>query len=251
MRGIILAAGRGSRMGILTDGRPKCLTPLAGKPLLHWQLRALLHGGIQQVAVVRGYKSEMLSGPEYDVFDNPRWGETNMVMSLACAEAWLTADTCIVSYADIVYHPDVVKALKETDGILVITYDRLWYSLWRERFVNPLSDAETFRVGEDEGLLEIGERTSCAEAIQGQYMGLLKFTPEGWRQVRSFLNRIPQQQSDRLDMTGLLRNLLKENVSIKTKAVEGRWCEVDSENDVLLYENRLRSDVIWSHDWRF
>ena len=34
MKGIILAAGRGSRMGVLTDERPKCLTELAGRTLL-------------------------------------------------------------------------------------------------------------------------------------------------------------------------------------------------------------------------
>ena len=37
MRAIILAAGRGSRMGALTDPAPKCLTTLAGQTLLDWQ----------------------------------------------------------------------------------------------------------------------------------------------------------------------------------------------------------------------
>ena len=32
MKGIILAAGRGSRMGSLTSDQPKCLTELGGKP---------------------------------------------------------------------------------------------------------------------------------------------------------------------------------------------------------------------------
>ena len=32
--GIILAAGRGSRMRNLTEERPKCMVELAGKPLL-------------------------------------------------------------------------------------------------------------------------------------------------------------------------------------------------------------------------
>ncbi len=251
MRAIILAAGRGSRMRGLTDGRPKCLTPLAGKALLNWQLEALHEAGIADIAVVRGYKSEMLSGPEYVSFQNPRWAETNMVASLACAGEWLSSDTCIVSYADIVYHPDVVKALMEANGDLVITYDRLWYSLWKERFSDPLSDAETFQVGKDETLLEIGQRTKSQEEIRGQYMGLLKFTPAGWRHVCSFLKRISQAQRDKLDMTGLLRNLLHEGVPIKTKAVDGRWCEVDCEQDVRVYESRLHSVNSWKHDWRF
>ncbi len=34
MKAIILAAGRGSRMGMLTDAQPKCMTLLRGKSLL-------------------------------------------------------------------------------------------------------------------------------------------------------------------------------------------------------------------------
>ena len=41
MRGIILAAGRGSRMKHLTSERPKCMVKLQGKPLIEWQLEAL------------------------------------------------------------------------------------------------------------------------------------------------------------------------------------------------------------------
>ena len=41
MRGLILAAGRGSRMGALGDDRPKCLVELDGRPLLDRQIAAL------------------------------------------------------------------------------------------------------------------------------------------------------------------------------------------------------------------
>ena len=38
-RAIILAAGEGNRLRPHTEDRPKALVPLAGKPLLEWQLR--------------------------------------------------------------------------------------------------------------------------------------------------------------------------------------------------------------------
>ena len=38
MRAIILAAGRGSRMGDLTDEKPKCLLEVYGKPLIEHQI---------------------------------------------------------------------------------------------------------------------------------------------------------------------------------------------------------------------
>ena len=46
MRALILAAGRGSRMGRLGDERPKCLVELAGHPLLERQVAALRRGGL-------------------------------------------------------------------------------------------------------------------------------------------------------------------------------------------------------------
>ena len=41
MRAVILAAGRGSRLGPHTEDRPKCLVELADKPLISRQIAAL------------------------------------------------------------------------------------------------------------------------------------------------------------------------------------------------------------------
>ena len=85
----------------------------------------------------------------------------------------------IVSYADIFYRSELVRGLAAASGELVITYDRAWRSLWTRRFADPLADAETFRVDDAGRLLEIGGKTTRIEEIEGQYMGLLKFTPGG------------------------------------------------------------------------
>ena len=68
-----------------------------------------------------------------------------MVMSLTAAASWLRAGPVIVSYADIFYRGDVVRALAQEPGALVISFDRLWRKLWSRRFADPLSDAETFK----------------------------------------------------------------------------------------------------------
>src|SRR5688500_3719209 len=106
MDAIILAAGRGSRMESLTAELPKCMTRLANRPLLEWQLAALREGGARRVAVVAGYKAESFDAycrqPSQIIrFLNPRWADTNMVMSLAAAGEWLKHRTCLVSYSDI------------------------------------------------------------------------------------------------------------------------------------------------------
>ena len=44
---VVLAAGRGSRMTELTAGRPKCLLPVGGKPMLYHSLKVLENIGFE------------------------------------------------------------------------------------------------------------------------------------------------------------------------------------------------------------
>ena len=247
---LILAAGRGSRMRDLTDDKPKCLVRLAGKPLLEWQLQSIRRAGVETITVARGYKAEMLQG-EFRTVDNPRWEETNMVSTLLSALPALDHGPCIVSYSDIVYHPGHVGALADCDADIAVLYDTDWRALWESRFDNPLADAETFK--EQNGILkEIGNRTDSYEDIQGQFMGLLRFSPTGFATVRGYLGTLPGGEVDKLDMTALLQRLLREGVTIAAVAVSGKWCETDSVADLELYEQMaLKQETDrWSHDWR-
>jgi choline kinase len=241
MRAVILAAGRGSRMGHFGDDRPKCLVELMGKPLIERQIAALRHGGVDEIGVVRGYRAEMIDFPGLTYFTNTRWAETNMVVSLASAATWLRSEPVIVSYADIFYRSELVRGLASVPGQFVISYDRAWLSLWKRRFADPLSDAETFRIDAAGQLLEIGARTTRIEDIEGQYMGLLKLTPPAWRAVEALLDMLDVATRDRLDMTGLLRRLLvRKAVSVSAFGTNGQWGEIDSPEDVALYQNMVR-----------
>jgi len=182
-----------------------------------------------------------LNFPGLAYFDNPRWSQTNMVMSLAAAATWLRAGPVIVSYADIFYRSELVRGLAHAPGPLVISYDRLWRDLWTRRFDDPLADAETFRIDEAGELLEIGGKTGRIEDIGGQYMGLLKFTPTAWSAVEALLDGLEAATRDRLDMTGLLRRLLAgKTIPIGTFGTDGQWGEIDNPGDVELYQNMVR-----------
>lgn len=233
MKAIILAAGRGSRMGGLTDDRPKCFVELQGKPLIIWQIEALRSAGIHDIAIVRGYKGECFSFTDVTYFTNERWSETNMVSTLACAADWLNEDTCIVSYSDIIYSPSIIESLIASEADIAITYDTEWLKLWQKRFDNPLSDAETFKLNPDGTLLEIGKRPDTLADIEGQYMGLLRFTTTGWRDVGRYLSTL---NTDRLDMTSLLNALLEQGVGVSVVPIKGGWCEYDNEGDLSVFE---------------
>ena len=51
VHGMIFAAGLGTRLKPLTDTMPKALVPLAGKPLLQWQVERLRDAGITDIIV--------------------------------------------------------------------------------------------------------------------------------------------------------------------------------------------------------
>lgn len=250
--GIILAAGRGSRMKKLTDEKPKCLVELAGRPLLHWQLDALRTAGLKRILVVRGYASACLQG-DFETAENPRWAETNMLSTLLCARDFARhafeqgVKRLVVSYSDIVYHPEHVRRLLACKTGIALSFDTQWEKLWTLRFGDPLLDAETFR--QEDGLLrEIGNKPQSLADIHGQYMGLLSFDRPGWQTLVQCAADLGTAV-DKTDMTGFLRLLLARNIPVGAVPVEGKWCEADSDTDISLYENALARGN-WSHDWR-
>lgn len=224
-------------MGSLTDEQPKCLTLLSGKSLLSWQIKALREAHVKEIGIVRGYKSYKIKIDDIYYFENRRWDETNMVRSLMCADTWLKKDTCIVSYSDIIYPSDTIVRLTEGKGNIIVSYNTEWLEIWKSRFDDPLTDAETFRISDTGKLLEIGNKPECVEDIQGQYMGLVKFTPPGWSDANRILSSLPDKICDQMDMTALLRELINAGISVDTIPIKGKWFEFDSENDLKAYQD--------------
>ncbi len=244
MKAIILAAGRGSRMKSMTSEMPKCLVALKGRPLLEWQIGALREAGIADIAIVTGYRRDMLSPYGLMEFHNPRWAETNMVTSLACATEWLATGPVIVSYSDIFYEASAIRLLSACTGDLAITYDPHWERLWRQRFADPLDDAETFRLDPEGYLADIGGKPGHLSEIEGQYMGLLRFTPGSWAEAEDVRAGLDQEPRDRLHCTGLLRKIIaRGRLPVRALPYEGTWGEIDSEADWRLYETPADADA--------
>ena len=67
---MILAAGRGQRMRPLTDRVPKPLLEVGGKPLIAWQLEALVAAGFDEIVVNHAWLGAEL---EAAIGDGSRW----------------------------------------------------------------------------------------------------------------------------------------------------------------------------------
>jgi choline kinase len=236
MKAIILAAGRGSRMGNLTEDIPKCLVKLKGKPLIEWQIDALKKAGIEEIGIVTGYKRELLCGYGLKEFHNSRWASTQMVSSLECTSEWLDTTPCIVSYSDIFYQPHAVSLLMESNSEIAITYDPNWQTLWENRFSNPLEDAETFRLNEENAVTEIGSKPKNLEEVEGQYMGLLYFTPNSWEELMDIRSKMTEIHADKMHMTNALQKIIDNgNFILKGIPYTKEWGEVDNSSDLEFY----------------
>jgi len=233
MKAIILAAGRGSRMNDLTREKPKGTLIYQGKPLIEWQVDALTQAGIQDIGIVTGYRQGSFNQYPLHNFFNPLWNETNMVSSLEYADEWLSKEECIVSYSDIYYQSSAILKLIKSDTDIAITFDPNWLKLWKKRFKEPLSDAETFALTDSGNLLEIGNKPHHLNQIQGQYMGLLKITPKGWSEISRIRNQLPRETNRKMHMTHLLQRTIKAgNTPIKAIEYLDGWMEIDAPSDL-------------------
>lgn len=241
MKVIVLAAGRGSRLGERTKDRPKCMCELGGKTLLQRCLESLEQAGIARsdIGIVTGYRSEMFDVPGVTFFHNENWENTNMFCSLLEAEEWLCQEPCVVCYSDIVFSPQAIDALAHTEAPLALTYYTGFWELWCARMEDPLSDLETFKLDASGKLTEIGKKPQSKSDIQGQYMGLIRFTPESWKWVQETVKKPLPKPVAKLDMTTLLQGLLDQSYPIQTIATDDLWLECDTQADIEVYEKKF------------
>ena len=236
-RGLILAAGRGSRMWAATKKLPKCMPKVFDKALLEWQISSMRHSGIDSIGIITGYKADALKAYGDKHFFNADWSTTQMFHSLTQASDWLEKYNCIISYSDIFYGTKVLRSLIESKDNIAISYDKNWLEPWKRRFKNPLDDAETFLLDEKSYLREIGTKTADYRNIGGQYMGLIKTSPNGWRCFFDASLKLTGVNLRTVQMTQLMNKNIK-NGNITIKAIENcePWGEIDSLSDVEVYQ---------------
>ena len=241
MKAIILAAGQGVRLRPLTDDRPKCMVEYEGVPLIDHILNTLDSCNVSPIVIVAGYRAAVLE--QHVRFRNPRvainsqYATTNMVHSLFCVEDELTSDV-IVSYSDIVYKPEIVRALLNSPADLAITIDTEWLSLWKRRMENPLDDAETLQLDGNGRVLDLGRKPHSIEEVQGQYMGLIKFSSNILNEVKGLYHSLDRRalydgkKLPEMYMTTFLRELIQAGVPCQSVPIQGGWLEIDEPSDL-------------------
>ena len=161
MQAIMLAAGKGSRLGRYTKNNTKCMLEVHGKTLLERAIDALLLAGIKDLIIVLGYKGEnvkkYIREKELDkkiniiYVDNDVYDTTNNIYSLYLAKDYLIKDDTILLESDLIYDVSIVKKLVDSkyDSAAVIAKYEEWMdgtvvTLNDEGFINSFIERKNF-----------------------------------------------------------------------------------------------------------
>ncbi|MCC6483988.1 MAG: NTP transferase domain-containing protein [Armatimonadetes bacterium] len=105
MKAVILAAGRGTRLGALTQEVPKPMLEVAGKPLLSWILEGLQAAGATECWAVVGYLGERIRryyGDSLSYIQQTEISGTGGALQLAEEHV---NEPFMACFADILLHP--------------------------------------------------------------------------------------------------------------------------------------------------
>ena len=234
---ILLVAGEGKRLRPYTLDRPKCMVEIDGISLIDRQLAVLKAEGLSDIVMIGGYRADMLKREGIKLKTNPRYYETNMVWTLFSQEEELEGDV-IVSYGDIVYSRKILRLLLNSKADIAVTIDKEWEGYWSARNENPLDDAETLKLRDDGSISEIGQKPESLNEIEGQYMGLMKFSDKGIKQMKDVFHEAVNSGS-LLDkpveisyMTDLLQTIIISGGVVTSIPVHDPWVEIDTVDDL-------------------
>jgi choline kinase len=176
MKGIILAAGKGSRLNGTAGDKPKCLVRVGGRTLVERQIDVLRHAGVDDIAVVVGCQADAVRlecGPDITYIENERFAETNSLYSLWLARPLLVeGDGFVVMNCDVLFHPQLLVDLVSAryDDALLIAY--------QENDTQLLGDEE-MKIQVRRGRVVDMSKTMAPADADGENVGIVKFGAEG------------------------------------------------------------------------
>lgn len=227
---IILAAGRGARLAPLTDHRPKCLVPVAGRAILDWQLDALARAGVGEVTIVTGHAADgveahLAGRPGTRTVLNPRHAIADNLASCHAARDHFGGEVTLLLNGDTLFEDGVLDDLLAGEAApILIAVDR-----------KPHYDGDDMKVvTASSRLRRIGKDLAQCD---GEAIGVTLLRGEG----RALFLR---QVETRLAAPGATRALYPEVLDtlaardqVAVRWIHGRrWIEIDTPEDLAAAE---------------
>jgi choline kinase len=230
MKAVVLAAGQGTRIRSLHGEHPKCLIEVDGSTILDHQLEALSMAGINDIAIVVGYKKEQIishvrtrsltNNQRIHYIENPVFAITNNIYSLWLALDWLQGDSFIVLNADVIFDPDILQLAVRVYAPISMIVDPLWRD-------------ETMKVIiEGDRVTEMSKNVS-REEFSGTYIGITVFSESIHNEFLRKMHKLIS--SGRVDdfFNSAVQELANEGVLVGFTSTDGlAWAEIDDPVDL-------------------
>ena len=227
LRAVLLAAGRGVRMG---GAEPKSLIPLDDKePPVHYLLKALAKSGIDDLLVITGfgfqaleaYLAEHSEGLQVAYVRNTRYASWGNFHSVRMALDQSPGMDVLVLNSDIVVAPAVLERTVASHADLVLAVQR------RRRL-----EAEDMRVELDgETVKAIGKDIKMVRS-HGEFCGVSMIRPRAARVYGDIATAVQWTAETALYYEDVYARMLGSIEARATAVEEDEYAEVDSPEDV-------------------
>jgi choline kinase len=241
VRGVILAAGRGVRMGGVEH---KALIPIANhEPLLHYLLRGLKTADVDKLLVVTGHRHREIedvvtkewSGTDPAFIRNARYASWGNFHSLRLAIDQVPGDDLLVLNCDIIVHPDVIKRILSTGGDLVLAVERR-YRLDEEDMRVELKGDRVEYIGKDLPL----------RRSHGEFCGVSLMRHDAGILYSNLATEAEWLAESDIYYEDIFRKMLERSDVRASIVREGEYAEVDVPEDVGAAERVIaRHKEVW------
>jgi choline kinase len=237
---LIMAAGRGSRLGTHTDERPKALIDLGGITPLALQIELLASRGIERVMIVTGYRRAVVEAAareraagrlEIEPIWNPYWSVTNVVGS-----AWMARDRLsgpfVYLHADTVFAPSILDDLLASTSPAALPIDF--------RACEP----EQMKATVVEGRVTDLSKELPANVTAGEFIGIGVFGAAAIDPIRRGLDIVLESGRLTAYFEAAINEAIADGLHVQAVPTAGRpWAEIDFEAD-LEVARRILPDIL-------
>lgn len=225
MQAIIMAAGKGSRLGALTEGNPKSFVEIKGKKLIEYNLDLLRHYGMDEVIIVTGYRSEAFENLTRDMKNvrliyNPFYEMVNVLGSFYMGMDALH-DDFLYLHADTLCEPMIFEKLMEekADVILPVEY--------------KVCDEEAMKVRSENGKIVEINKQMLLDAAEGEFIGIAGFKKKVLPALKEKTRQLMKEKEFSAYFESAIQRLIEEeDFQIEAVSTEGAfWAEIDFPED--------------------
>lgn len=230
MKALLVAAGRGTRLGELTAHQPKPMIPLGGVPMIERILTGIAHQTpIREFVLVTGYKADVL---ENYLGDGAKWGwqieyvRQDVPRGLADAvhtarPALFDAGTFLFTYGDIMIDPTnyarFVEKPADVDALVGLNY-----------VDDPWAGAAVYVNDHDNVIERIVEKPpKGTAATHWNNAGLFLFEPT----IFDYTGRVTPSARGEYELPDALTLMLQDDLTLRGVPLEGAWRDVGTPED--------------------